>query len=454
MAAWPARLALLLPVCLAFAACAVTGDAAAPVDSDTVPVERQIIVAVHDQRPGMQLRAGSISRPYGSVRTYRGSLRSQRQMADLARRHALRPVARWPIELLDVYCVVFEVPPGRSREQVLEQIAAESGVVIAQPMQTFTALARSSIGEAAGPPASEAVLDVRHAHRWATGRGVKVALIDTGVDRDHPDLEGRVLSEMDFVGPQGLAPAEEPHGLAVAGVIAARASPAPGVVGVAPGAQLLSLRACWHTDPVNAVCNSLTLARAIVAAVEQRADIVNLSLTGPSDLLLERLLNRAMERRLVVVGAVPERAPGEGDAGADTGARFPTSVPGVIPVQTAELADLRASGVLSAPGQNILTLRPGGGYDLASGSSLAAAHVTGVVALLLEHRAELGSDELRALLALHTRPLALDGRGTVEAVDACLAVASLVNGQCPAAVNRTAEVAPPFVPAPAASSGD
>jgi hypothetical protein len=394
--------------------------------------ERQIIVAVHDERAGVQARAGSVSRPYGGGIAYRASLQSRQRMARLAKQHELRAVASWPIAMADLYCVVFEIPKGQSRDAMLASIAAEPGVVLAQPMQLFSTLGERPLHAAAGLAASAAGREVRHAHQWATGLGVKVALIDTGLDSGHPALEGRVISTLDFVGSHGIPSAEEPHGLAVAGVIAAGASAEAGMVGVAPRARLLALRACWHTDPVNAVCNSLTLARAIAAAVDRGADVVNLSLTGPPDPLLERLLERAIGRNILVIGALPENG---ADGGAATrAAHFPTSMPGVIAVRTAEDSGNPFAGAVPAPGLGILTLRPGGGYDFASGSSLAAAHVSGLVALLRERRAQMGADEVRSLLAEHVQPVALDDLRSVQVVNACRVIASLVEGHCPPAM--------------------
>lgn len=424
-------LGLLLSI-LAAAGCA---SLSSPTDSARVSLdsaERQIIVAIHDERAGVQARAGSVSRPYGGGIAYRASLHSRQQMARLAKQHELRAVASWPIAMADLYCMVFEIPEGRSRDAMLASIAAEPGVALAQPMQLFSTLGEQIRHAAAGSAASAAGREVRHAHQWATGLGVKVALIDTGLDSRHPALEGRVISTLDFVGSHGIPSAEEPHGLAVAGVIAARASAETGMVGVAPRAGLLALRACWHTDPVNAVCNTLTLARAIAAAVDRGADVINLSLTGPPDPLLERLLERAIERNILVIGALPERDPDSGVA--SRAAYFPTSMPGVIAVRAAEDPGNLFAGAVPAPGLGILTLRPGGGYDFASGSSLAAAHISGLVALLRERRTQIGTDEVRNLLAEHIQPVALDDRRSVQVVNACRVVASLVEGHCPPAM--------------------
>jgi hypothetical protein len=432
-------LLLFLLTCLGLYGCAAPGGGGEAAASAQAAVERQVIIAVHNERRRAQPRAGSVSRPYRDVGHYRGSLQARQQLAEIARQHDLRPLDSWPITLLDLYCVVFELPAGRSRDEFLAGIAAHPVVVLAQPMQQFSTLATGAYEPGTGV-ASFAAMNIPAAHEWATGRGIKVALVDTGIDREHPALRGRVLRELDFVGAKAFPPAEEAHGLAVAGVIAARANRELGTVGVAPRAELLALRACWHTDPVNAVCNSFTLARAIAAAVDHGADVINLSLTGPPDPLLERLLTAAMQRKVVVVGAVPESGP----------AGFPATVRGVIPVRSAELSGMTHAGELLASGHNILTLRPGGGYGLASGSSLAAAHVSGVAALLLERRGNLASAELHELLSRYTEPVMREGRN-VRVVSACRALASLVDGHCPEGVEHTTGA--PGLVAPAGIGG-
>jgi hypothetical protein len=439
-----ARIVFLLLACLGVSACAATGPAS--VRPDDMTLERQIIVAVHDEPSRRQARASSLSRAYGGRRQYRGSPQSRRQMAELARRHGLRSVAGWPIQMLELYCVVFEIPPGRDREQLIAAIAGEPAVQLVQRMQAFRLLSASA-GAAAGSPSMLVGTGIRHAHQWATGRGVKVALIDTGLDSRHPGLKGRVLAEVDLVGSGAAESSMEPHGLAIAGVIAARMDFNPDLVGVAPESDLLALRACWQKEQGTAVCSSLTLAKAIAVAVAHGAALINLSLTGPPDPLLERLLKRAMQLGLVVVGAVPEDM-SDAEVG-HAAPQFPTSVPGVIPVRTAELAGGSDSNALPAPGENILTLRAGGGYGLASGSSLAAAHVSGVVALLLEHRSDLGSVDVRALLDEFTRPMSVDDNNAIEILNGCLAVAALVNGLCPGAAPRTVRAASPYGRSPA-----
>jgi subtilisin family serine protease len=210
-------------------------------------------------------------------------------------------------------------------------------------------------------------------HRISTGRGVKVAVIDSGIDASHPDLAGQVEVNRNFVAGRPLVP--EAHGTGVAGIIAARADNHQGLAGVAPGARLLGLRACWQ-DPKRTVCDSFSLAKALYTAIQDKAEIINMSLSGPDDRLLRELIGIANARGEVVVAAFDA-------ARADGG--FPASVPGVIPVSDAALARPRGR-VYIAPGRDIPTTEPGGRWFLVNGTSYAAAHVSGLIALTRERR--------------------------------------------------------------------
>jgi subtilisin family serine protease len=173
----------------------------------------------------------------------------------------------------------------------------------------------------------------------------------------------------------GQSPPAEQHGTGVAGIIAARADNGIGIAGIAPGARLLGLRACWQESGAT-VCDTLSLAKAIYFAVEQNSDVINLSLSGPQDRLLAELLKSAMKHGSAVVAAFDLKF-------ADGG--FPASMPGVIAVSDTALAASRGD-VYTAPGHGVPTTVPGGRWFLVDGSSFAAAHVSGLVALMRERR--------------------------------------------------------------------
>ena len=157
----------------------------------------------------------------------------------------------------------------------------------------------------------------------------------------------------------------------MAGLIAAVANNHIGIVGIAPRAEIEVFEACWQLAPASdaASCNTFTLARALAAALSSGAPLVNLSFAGPADPLLTALVHTGLKRGVTFIGAA---APAE--------APFPTAIPGVISAAGTERP--APAGTLAAPAQHVLTLRPGGEYDFESGTSVAAAEITAVLALL------------------------------------------------------------------------
>ncbi len=440
----PARargiLLMLLAIVLANPTLAATQPAAGAPGT-----QRMIIVAIADKiDPTPQ--AGSSPRGYSSLPNYSGSDRTRAESARLARDYALREVSAWTIDVLRLRCMLLEIPAGADRARLLERLQDDRRVRLAQTLQEFETLSGPT-DDAANRSAVTvtgyndpyvslqsgfSAIDAALAQRWTEGADVEIALIDTGVDATHPDLAGRIRTQRDFVADAAEAPMLDRHGTEVAGVIAAVANNGVGIVGVAPGTHVLSYRACWPVEPnaSAARCNSYTLALALGAAISARAQVINLSLGGPHDLLLEQLLAYALAQGAIVVGAVPPDARTHG---------FPLDVPGVIAVRTeSDAASDRPA--LVAPGREILTLEPGGHYDYVSGSSLAAAHVTGTIALLLQLRPRL---DARALFAL----LSGSARGAHGLIDACSAVRTLTGEpddcrRAGAALTKTGSTAP------------
>ena len=185
-----------------------------------------------------------------------------------------------------------------------------------------------------------------------------------------------------------------------------------GIVGVAPAARLQIYKACQPTQPqsLEAQCNSFTLALALEAAIEAHAQIVNLSLGGPADPLLAQLISFGQHRGMIFVGAVPEDGRLDG---------FPLGIPGVIAVDESGRPGA-SSAVLYAPGRDIISLAPAGRYDFASGSSFAAAHVTGAIALL---RARAPGLDAAGLFSVLERTRTHDEHG--DCINVCAALAAL-----------------------------
>ncbi|MFL5299158.1 MAG: S8 family peptidase [Anaeromyxobacteraceae bacterium] len=347
--------------------------------------------------------------------------------AALSHEYGLALTGSFPLTSIGVECVVFEVAPGRSLPEVVARLARDPRVALAEENQLFRGQAAPPEAGAGSLAYGAALIHADRAQRTRTGRGIRVAVIDTGVSRSHPALRGRLAGSRSFVDGGDASFDEDRHGTAIAGVIAAAGNARVG--GIAPGAEVLALKACWYAPGGDgtARCSSWTLAKALDFAIGAGAQVLNLSLSGPPDALLARLLARAHERGVLAVAAAAE----EGDAPG-----FPASLPTVLAVlATDDRGAVRlpawaaTTPALAAPGVDILTTVPGGGWDFLSGSSLAAAHVSGVVALLLEERPRLGADEALALLRGTAQPGPARGQAPAQGValvDACAALAQLM----------------------------
>ena len=408
----------LLPA-LYLAACAAVPGSADPAAAQMRAAPGSLILlTVADPPEPVAAHAGSTPRGYDSMPLYSAGGSARAEVAAIERDYALHEVAAWPIAPLQVHCVVLEIAAGSpsekalAREKTLEQLAHDPRVSLAQPLQTFGTLSGGYNDPYVGLQRGFAQIDAGDAQHWSRGDGVRVAVIDTGMDSTHPDLQGRVEALRNFVDDDARQFEADRHGTEVAGVIAADANNHEGIVGVAPGVHIFALKACWQLQPLadGAQCNSFTLAQALTIAIESGARVINLSLGGPADPLLAQLVQYALKRGIVVVGAVPPDGRTDG---------FPVGVPGVIAVDAIERSSA-STAVLHAPGREVLTLTPGGHYDFVSGSSLAAAHVSGAAALLLSLNSRLDAATVYDLLSRSSS----DGGGA-PAINVCTALSLL-----------------------------
>lgn len=401
LVAWLLALAALQPFAGAAAADPVEAPAAAP---------RQVLLLLRLPPEHYRPESG-YSGGYGGGAAH-GARR--RVAADLAREHGLTLVTDWAMPLLGVDCFVLTVPDDRPPEDVAQALSRDPRVDWAQPMNEFRTRGHDDPLAPLQPVVQAWQLE--ELHEIATGRNVRVAVVDSRIDRHHPDLEGQVALEEDFVDGHGDRP--EDHGTAVAGIIAARADNGAGILGVAPNARLLALRACWQQSSQSTVCTSLGLAMALHFAITHGAEVINLSLSGPSDRLLDRLLDVALARSISVVAAV-DRSRRDGG--------FPASHAGVVAVSD-ESEGPALPGVLVAPGRDVPTTLPGDRWNLVSGSSYAAAHVAGLFALMRE------PSPARAGLPSTAGVVSLPGGG----IDACATLARVAGGgACVRTVTRS-----------------
>ncbi len=260
----------------------------------------------------------------------------------------------------------------------------------------------------------------------ATGAGQVIALIDTGVDTAHPDLAGRLREPVDTTG-NGYA--AEVHGTAVAGIIAATADNAIGSYGVAPAAEILPIKACQPKEEgaLKARCTTSSLVSALDVAIQEDVAIINMSLAGPPDDLVARFINLALQQdRLVVAGA--------GNGGEHAKPGFPAAIPGVLAVTAVDVSDHLYGQAnhgdyidVAAPGVDIVSTAPNGQYPPLSGTSMAAAHVSGVAALIRELGPVLSAKEVGLIIRSNARDLGAAGADAefgAGLVDACRTAAA------------------------------
>lgn len=359
--------------------------------------EQQILVTFAADVMVLHRRAGSGLKGYaGNV--YRNVNTADYIARQLSQDYSLRLIKRWPVSVLDEHCVLYELPHQSDVKQLISDLNADPRVATVQLMQHFKVrLTASTKNDDYNDPylklqSDWGKLDLKRIHDSATGKGIRIALIDTAVEFTHPDLSSSIVDVKSFL-PEPIRSAGDYHGTAVAGVIAAEANNHIGIVGVAPDSALLCLEACWREGD-GAVCNSFTLAQALNYAIEQHVNIINLSLGGPEDPLLHRLLDVAVSENIAVVVADSDSMESP----------FPASVPGVIAVGKAGTGK-PVSGLVSAPSQNVITTIPVKTYDFVSGSSIAAAYVSGVIALLFDREPAIKVSELPDLLRSSSQPL-------------------------------------------------
>ncbi|MEU2063573.1 type VII secretion-associated serine protease mycosin [Streptomyces sp. NPDC013455] len=262
---------------------------------------------------------------------------------------------------------------------------------------------------------------------WQTtrGQGVTVAVLDTGVDADHPDLVGNVLTAKDMIG-FGAGPGDRTwarHGTAMAGIIAGHGhgpGDSDGVLGVAPQARILPVRVILEDgDPARSKARTTrgnALADGIRWAADHGADVINLSLGDdsvsahpePSE---DEAVQYALKKGVVVVAS----AGNGGDKGDHVS--YPAAYPGVIAVTAVDKYGTRAAfstrrwyAAVSAPGVDVVIADPDRKYYEGWGTSAASAFVSGAAALIKAAHPSLGPAQVKKLLEDTARDAPVGGR--------------------------------------------
>lgn len=355
---------------------------------------------------------------------------SDAEVDALARRHRLTRVESQTFEITGTTLFRWRIADRRSVDTVQRQLAADLN--IRSTYKNFRFSLQQAQGAPAGDPAQYVVpkMKLTQAHQLASGQGVVVAVIDSGIDVTHPELSGVVIGSFD-----ALKSNEKPHshGTGIAGAIASRAR----LLGAAPSAQLLAVRA-FGVSKAGADSTSFNILKGLEYSVLNKAQVINMSFAGPTDPLLERALANVASRNIVMVAAA-------GNAGPKSPPLFPASDKNVIAVSATDANDQIFSAsnrgkhvAITAPGVDILVPAPEAKYQITSGTSFAAAYISGLVALMIDRKPDITPAEIRGLLASTAKDLGPRGRDDdygAGLADAFSAVTAVTGSTAPVAVS-------------------
>jgi subtilisin family serine protease len=338
----------------------------------------------------------------------------------VAQTHGLQLLERSTIELIGIRLVRYRVLNNRPLAAALTALQADPRTLAPQLNYYYRHL-QGGADPSNGLQYALVKLDVARAQAFARGGGTLIAVIDSGVDYTHPDLRGSVVEAFSGV----TAAANDPHGTEISGIIAAH-----GIVrGVAPEANLLDVRVFASDRGRPSTATTFNIVRGIDWALSKRARVLNMSFAGPSDALLEASIKAAAANGAITVAAA-------GNGGPQAAPAYPAAYPGVIAVTAIDVADRpytlanRGNYIsVAAPGVDVLAPSGNHAHQIVSGTSYAAAHVSGIVALMVERYPTLDAGAARLALTAAAVDLGPPGRddqfgaGAVNAFAALRAVA-------------------------------
>jgi subtilisin family serine protease len=355
---------------------------------------------------------------------------SPQAIVTFAQDHRLARLGIHPLPAINAVMYRFRITDRRLVPAVMGSMQGDARAAAVQPNFIYVlqdaGAAHASTGDAMQYVVSK--LHLPQAHDLATGEHVMVAVIDSGIDSSHPELQGAVAGRFDtFKGDS----AAQPHGTAMASAIAAHGR----LIGVAPAAHILAVRA-FDAAPAGAHATTTRILDALQWIAGSGARVVNMSFTGPADASVHEMITSIRRKGLVLVAAA-------GNDGPQAPPAYPAAYPEVIAV-TATDADDRLLGVanhgsyvaVAAPGVDIFVAAPGGAYDFTTGTSVATAHVSGIAALLIARNPGLTPEAVESILMRTAKDLGPKGRddefgaGLVDAYEALLT-------QAPATAERS-----------------
>jgi subtilisin family serine protease len=318
----------------------------------------------------------------------------------LVRRHRLTRLEMHDFALTRRRIARLRIDDGRPVAAVIRSLQAEASILGAQANLLFTVQQGAAAATAADPVQySLAKLRLPQAHALAKGESVAVAVIDTMIDATHPDLAGVVAASFDATGTPNKPHA---HGTGIASVIAAHGN----LTGAAPAVKVLAVHAFGSAGSDG---TSLNILKGLDWAGKSQAGVINMSFAGPADPEMRIMFAALRAKGTVLIAAA-------GNAGPNSRPLYPAADPEVIAVTATDIDDglfpqaNRGTHIaVAAPGVNILAAAPNGSYQMQSGTSFAAAQVSGIAALLLERNPKLDAGSIRRILMSTARDLGAPG---------------------------------------------
>ena len=321
----------------------------------------------------------------------------------MAQRFGLTMLTQQTIAMLGRTVYTFRITNGRSVREVIPQVEASGLNAAVQPNYTFALTQdQNNPNPDLGDPAQYTVkkLHLAEAHRISKGENAVIAVIDSEIDPNQPDLAGAVTDRFD-AGCGASSP--DAHGTGMAGAIASHVR----LLGVAPRANIIAICAFGGVGQPKAT--SIKILKGLDYAIQHGARIVNMSFAGPRDRALSQALQIAREKGILVIAAA-------GNNGPKSPPLYPGADRNVMAVTATDENDRLFNGAnqgkyvtIAAPGVDILVPAPGGGVQFTTGTSVATANVSGVAALLLAHKPSLKPEEIRAILVRTARHLGPEG---------------------------------------------
>lgn len=249
-------------------------------------------------------------------------------------------------------------------------------------------------------------IDAERAWNVTRGAGIRVAVIDTGIDAKHQDLSPNFAGGASFVPGESYMDGNG-HGTHVAGTIGARQN-GSGVVGVAPNCNLYAVKALNNRGQGN----YSWIISAIVWCVRKRMDVINMSLGGPSHVqALQNACDYALQNNVLIVAAAGNTGPNDDTVG------YPGRYDSVISVSAIDasgnIANFSSRGHqvdITAPGVEILSTLPGNRYGIKNGTSMAAPHVAGAAAMTISSHRFTKAETIRQILLRTADNLGISGR--------------------------------------------